>query len=65
MKTKGFTVYAINIQNEPQNSNPTYPTTSMSASQEAAVGTALRALLNSNGFSAVKIVGYEHNWDTT
>jgi hypothetical protein len=26
------------------------------------VGTALRTLLNNNGFNAVKIIGYEHNW---
>jgi hypothetical protein len=26
------------------------------------VGTSLRTLLNNNGFSAVKIIGYEHNW---
>ena len=27
------------------------------------VGTSLRTLLNNNGFSAVKIIGYEHNWN--
>ena len=47
------------------NSNPTYPTCSFTAAQEAAVAKALRTLLNNNGFSAVKIVGYEHNWDNT
>ena len=31
--------------------------------QEAQVGNALRTLLNNNGFSDVKIIGYEHNWD--
>jgi O-glycosyl hydrolase len=35
----------------------------LSASQEAAVGVALRSLLNNNGFSGVKIVGYDHNWN--
>ncbi|QRW16783.1 glycoside hydrolase family 30 protein [Rhizoctonia solani] len=35
----------------------------MSASQEAAIGQALRPLLNNNGFSSVKIIGFEHNWD--
>ncbi|KAF8677401.1 glycosyl hydrolase 30 family [Rhizoctonia solani] len=63
LSARGFPVYAINPQNEPQNSNPTYPTTKMSASQEAAIGQALRPLLNNNGFSSVKIIGFEHNWD--
>jgi len=31
--------------------------------QEALVGTALRSLLNAHGYSSVKIIGYEHNWD--
>lgn len=35
----------------------------MTATQEAQIGTALRTLLNNNGFSSVKIVGYEHNWN--
>jgi len=32
-------------------------------SQEAAVGVALRSLLDNNGFSDVKIIGYDHNWN--
>ncbi|KAF8705554.1 glycosyl hydrolase 30 family, partial [Rhizoctonia solani] len=63
LSARGFPVYAINPQNEPRNSNPTYPTTKMLASQEAAIGQALRPLLNNNGFSSVKIIGFEHNWD--
>ncbi|KAF9485722.1 glycoside hydrolase [Pholiota conissans] len=62
-QSKGFPVYAVSIQNEPQNSNPTYPTCTMSADVEGQIGTSLRSLLNSNGLSSVKIVGYEHNWD--
>jgi hypothetical protein len=34
----------------------------MSASQMGQIGTALRTLLNNNGFGSVRIVGYEHNW---
>ncbi|KAL1740620.1 glycoside hydrolase superfamily, partial [Schizophyllum fasciatum] len=30
---------------------------------EAKIGKALRKLMNNNGFSNVKLVGYEHNWD--
>ncbi|KAJ7079601.1 glycoside hydrolase [Mycena belliarum] len=63
-KSEGITsLYAISIQNEPQNSNPTYPTTTMTVTVHAQVGIALRALMNSNGFSTVKLIGYEHNWD--
>ncbi|KAI0802063.1 glycoside hydrolase [Irpex lacteus] len=62
-KNKGIPIYAIGIQNEPENSNPTYPTCKISASQEAQIGTTLRSLMNSNGFSNVKLIGYEHNWN--
>ncbi|GLB39559.1 putative glycosyl hydrolase 30 family protein [Lyophyllum shimeji] len=50
-------------QNEPQNSNPTYPSCTMTAAVEAQIGSSLRTLLNNNGLSNVKIIGYEHNWD--
>lgn len=29
---------------------------------EAQIGEALRPLMNSNGFTATKLIGYEHNW---
>ncbi|OBZ71255.1 Endo-1,6-beta-D-glucanase [Grifola frondosa] len=62
-ESKGIPIYAIGIQNEPENSNPTYPTCKISASQEAQIGIALRNLMDSNGFSGTKIIGYDHNWD--
>ncbi|KAH8104653.1 glycoside hydrolase [Cristinia sonorae] len=62
-QSHGIPVYAVSIQNEPQNSNPTYPTCKISASQEAQIGLALRPLLNNNGFSSTKIIGFDHNWD--
>ncbi|OSD07331.1 glycoside hydrolase family 30 protein [Trametes coccinea BRFM310] len=62
-QSHGISVYAISIQNEPENSNPTYPTCKISADQEAQIGAALRTLMNDNGFSGVRLVGYEHNWD--
>ncbi|KJA25268.1 glycoside hydrolase family 30 protein [Hypholoma sublateritium FD-334 SS-4] len=62
-QSKGFPIYSISIQNEPQNSNPTYPTCTMTSDVEGQIGTSLRSLLNANGFSAVNIIGYEHNWD--
>ncbi|KAI0699329.1 glycoside hydrolase [Cerioporus squamosus] len=30
---------------------------------QAQIGLALRSLMNSNGFSGTKIIGYDHNWD--
>ena len=50
-------------QNEPENSNPTYPTAIVTASQEAQIATALRTLMNNNGFSGTRIIGYDHNWN--
>ena len=29
----------------------------------AQIGEALRTLMNGNGFSGTKLIGYEHNWD--
>ncbi|KAI5118210.1 hypothetical protein M0805_004700 [Coniferiporia weirii] len=62
-KLKGFTPYAISIQNEPQSSNPSLPSAEYTTSAQAAVAVTLRQLLNSNGMPDVKIIGYEHNWD--
>lgn len=49
----------ILMQNEPQNSNPTYPTCTMTSDVEGQIGTSLRSLLNANGFSGINIIGYE------
>ncbi|KAI0369366.1 glycoside hydrolase [Pilatotrama ljubarskyi] len=59
---QGISAYAIGIQNEPENSDPTYPSCAMTAEQQAQIGTALRSLMDANGFSSVRIIGYEHNW---
>ncbi|KAI0321320.1 glycoside hydrolase [Amylostereum chailletii] len=61
-QSKGITVYAVSIQNEPENENDSYPTCTMPVSVMAQVGTQLRTLMNNNGFSGVKILGYDHNW---
>ncbi|KAJ7632907.1 glycoside hydrolase superfamily [Roridomyces roridus] len=53
-RSKGIPVYAIGIQNEPEYSDTSYPSTLMPA---------LRPLMNSNGFTAVKLIGYEHNFN--
>ena len=60
---KGVTAYAIGIQNEPGNSDPTYPTCEFTPTQEANIGRALRPLMDSNGFGSTRIIAYEHNWD--
>ncbi|KAF7363002.1 Glycoside hydrolase family 30 protein [Mycena venus] len=62
-KNMGINIYAISVQNEPENSNPTYPTCTMTPAMEGQIGAALRTLLNNNGLSSVKLVGYEHNWN--
>ncbi|KAJ7106818.1 glycoside hydrolase family 30 protein [Mycena crocata] len=62
-KAQGIPIYAVSVQNEPQNNNPTYPTCTMTPAMEGQIGAALRTLLNNNGLSSVKLVGYEHNWD--
>ncbi|KAJ6452494.1 glucan endo-1,6-beta-glucosidase [Mycena sanguinolenta] len=59
----GINIYAVSVQNEPENSNPTYPTCTMTPAMEGQIGAALRTLLNNNGLSSVKLVGYEHNWN--
>ncbi|KAJ7871759.1 glucan endo-1,6-beta-glucosidase [Mycena leptocephala] len=62
-KNQGINIYAVSVQNEPENSNPTYPTCTMTPAIEGQIGAALRTLLNNNGLSSVKVVGYEHNWN--
>jgi len=61
--SEGITPYAVSIQNEPQNNNPTYPTMLVDPATEAQIGGQLRSLLNSNGYSSVNILALEHNWD--
>ncbi|CCM04938.1 uncharacterized protein FIBRA_07135 [Fibroporia radiculosa] len=62
-QSQGFSIWAIGVQNEPQNSDTTYPTCLISAAQEAAIGLQLRTLMDDNGFSDTIIIGYEHNWN--
>lgn len=53
------------MQNEPLNSDTTYPTCALPSATAATIGKSVRTLLNSNGYTAVKLIGYEHNWDNT
>ncbi|KAF8346582.1 glycoside hydrolase family 30 protein [Amanita rubescens] len=60
----GIRPYAISVQNEPQYSNPTYPTASFTPAMEGQVARALREAMQKNGLTDIKLIGYEHNWDT-
>ncbi|EPQ55645.1 glycoside hydrolase [Gloeophyllum trabeum ATCC 11539] len=60
---KNIVPFAISIQNEPENSDSTYPSCYMPVAVEAQIGVALRALMDDNGFSGVRLIGYEHNWN--
>ncbi|KAG2008981.1 glycosyl hydrolase family 30 [Coprinopsis cinerea AmutBmut pab1-1] len=62
-RAQGFPVHAVSVQNEPQHTNPTYPTCSMTPDVEARIAVKLRSLLDSNGLGQVKVVGYDHNWN--
>ena len=56
-KSKGIIAYAISVLNEPQNVNPTFPTAKLTPAMEGQIGTKLRTLINSNGFSKTKLIG--------
>jgi glucosylceramidase len=65
-QAQGIPVYAIAAQNEPENSNTSYPTESFSSTEEGTfIASYLGPALASANLST-KIFGYEHNWgDTT
>ncbi|KAK0238073.1 glucan endo-1,6-beta-glucosidase [Armillaria nabsnona] len=62
-RAKGIPVYAISIQNEPQNNLNASPTATFTAAIEGRIGTALRALMDNFSFQSVKLIGWDHNWD--
>jgi glucosylceramidase len=63
---QGIPIYAVAAQNEPLNSNSSYPTEYLPANDETTfIGTHLGPALNTAGLSSVKIFGYDHNWDNT
>jgi glucosylceramidase len=62
----GIPLYAIAVQNEPLNSTGGYPSESLAASDESDfIANHLGPALGNAGLGAVKIFGYEHNWDHT
>lgn len=61
---QGVSIYAVSPQNEPLNSNTSYPTAYLAAADEATfVANNLGPRLQGAGLSGVKILAYEHNWD--
>jgi glucosylceramidase len=62
---QGIPIYAVSMQNEPLNSNSSYPTAYVASSDEANfIGGYLGPALAGAGLG-IKIFGYEHNWDNT
>ena len=58
----GVPVYAVTMQNEPQNRHPSgYPGTDMPVRQQVALIRALGPALRDAGLPT-KILGYDHNW---
>jgi glucosylceramidase len=58
----GVPVYAVTVQNEPQNRHPNgYPGMDVPVAQEAKLIEALGPALHAAGLST-KILGYDHNW---
>ena len=61
---QGIPIYAVMPQNEPLNSNSTYPTEYLPAAAEAAfISSNLGPAFAAAGLRHTKIVAYDHNWD--
>src|SRR4051794_5030179 len=61
-RREGVPVYALTVQNEPQNRHPrAYPGTDMPVAQEAKLIAALGPKLRAARLDT-KILGYDHNW---
>ena len=60
----GVPVYAVTVQNEPQNRNPSgYPGMDLPVAQEAKLIEAIGPAFRAAGIKT-KILGYDHNWET-
>jgi glucosylceramidase len=61
----GLPIDAVTLQNEPLHTTSSYPTMSMSATQQARIiKNNLGPMFASEGVDA-KIIAYDHNWDNT
>jgi glucosylceramidase len=61
----GISIWAVSVQNEPQHESSDYPTMAMSASEHAMLTDRVNDTLTAAGYAHIKVVAYEHNWDTT
>lgn len=65
-RAAGVPVVALTPVNEPLHATADYPSTQMTAPQEARlVGEHLRPALDAAGLADVGVLGYDHNWDDT
>jgi glucosylceramidase len=63
-QAQGVPIYAILPQNEPLFATSSYPSTAMSAADQANfIGNFLGPTMTSAGLSQVKVIAYDHNWD--
>jgi glucosylceramidase len=60
----GIAVFAVGIQNEPQHGANDYPSMVMTPGEHAAAAVAIRRALDLSGHKTVKLLAYDHNWDT-
>ncbi|QNE17361.1 hypothetical protein F1D05_04795 [Kribbella qitaiheensis] len=59
----GVPVYALSIQNEPQNRTPDgYPGTDLPVAHQNAVINELGPMLEQAGLGDIQIISYDHNW---
>lgn len=59
----GVPIYALSIQNEPQNRTPdAYPGTDLPVAAQNAVINELGPMLEGAGLGDTKIISYDHNW---
>ncbi|WP_161983001.1 glycoside hydrolase family 30 protein [Candidatus Frankia alpina] len=61
---RGITVSAVTVQNEPGHSDPSYPTMTMSAAEQARFITTRLGPAFAAARLTTNIIGYDHNWDT-
>ncbi|KAF8626671.1 hypothetical protein AX15_004762 [Amanita polypyramis BW_CC] len=63
--SRGIIPYAISVQNEPQYSNPTYPTAKFTPAIEGQIARALRYSMTTNNLSYIKLIGKEDTIPTS
>eukprot|EP01111_Echinosteliopsis_oligospora_P012851 TRINITY_DN4462_c0_g1_i2.p1 TRINITY_DN4462_c0_g1~~TRINITY_DN4462_c0_g1_i2.p1 ORF type:complete len:469 (-),score=120.74 TRINITY_DN4462_c0_g1_i2:8-1414(-) len=61
-QAEGINIYALTLQNEPQNEPNSYPVMRLSAQNETALVKLLGPKLSSNNINT-KILVWDHNWD--